>query len=244
MFSVKTQRVRTGMPVFIGAVLGLFAITGCGPTFYELRHEGLREMQVGKYGLATHLFEQAMRKKPDNVENLHDLGVCATLQAKKQLELRNSPAAERELERAVDYYSRAISVNPSYRPAIIGKNRALELRGQYEEALSTAHWAARYVGPSAEQYVFLGKEYEERGDLDAAFLRYRQAYKLEPFNPLPHKAIGLLYRKTGHEQAAIEALMRSLRLDPTQADVANALREMGEPVPAVEVGAPGETPGY
>ena len=211
-------------------------LTGCGPTYFELRREGWREMSRGNWGTAQYLLEQAHRKQPADVENLHDLGACSTVLAQKHMEQRNSPAAERELDRAVDYYSRAISVQPSYQPAVIGKNRALELEGQFEEALESAHWAARYVGPSAEQFLFLGAEYEERGDLDAAFLRYRQAYKLEPQNPKTHKAIGLLFRRAGRDQAAVDALMRSLHLDPTQADVAQVLNEMGEHVPAVDVG--------
>jgi Tfp pilus assembly protein PilF len=100
--------------------------------------------------------------------------------------------------------------------------------------LETAHWAARYVGPSADQFIYLGQEYEERGDMDNAFLRYRQAVALEPKNARAHRAIGLLYRRVGNEAKAKDALLRSLRLDPTQADVASILRQMGEPVPSVE----------
>jgi Flp pilus assembly protein TadD len=107
------------------------------------------------------------------------------------------------------------------------------LKGQFEEALRTAHWAARYVGPSAEQYLFLAAEYEERGDLDGALLRCRQALAIEPYNPAAHKAIGMLHLRAGNRSVAIEALMESLRLDPTQQDVADRLRSMGEPVPAV-----------
>lgn len=227
-----SRRARAGRVLASALVLGTLA--GCGPSFYELRVEGQREMVQGRWGIARHLLEQAYRKQPANVENLHDLGVCSTVLAKQKMEQRNTPAAQRELDRAVDYYDRAITARPSYQPAILGKNRALELKGQFEDALRTAHWAARFVGPSAEQFIFLGKEYEERGDYDAAYLRYRQAVALEPANPQTHKTIGLLFRRTGNTRAATDALMNSLRLDPTQQDVSDILREMGEPVPAVE----------
>jgi tetratricopeptide (TPR) repeat protein len=239
MDSVRPAYARKLRPLVAAALLSVIILPGCGPTFHELRVEGYREMLQGDWGTAQYLLEQARRKQPAHAENLHDLGVCSAVLAKRQLEQRNTPAAERELDRAVDYYSRAISIKPSYQPAIIGKNRALELKGQYEEALRTAHWAARFVGPSAEQFLFLGAEYEQRSDYDAAFLRYRQAVALEPSNPETHKAMGLLFRRTGNEQKAVEALMRSLQLDPTQADVASALREMGEAVPAVDLGPDG-----
>jgi Flp pilus assembly protein TadD len=234
--SGRTDAKAWGAPTLwvCGMLVCGVLLTGCGPTFYELRVEGQNEMAQGQWGTARQLFETAHRKRPDHLENLHDLGACSTMLAKRQVEQRNSPAARRELQRAVDYYSRAIAVAPAYQPAIMGKNRALELEGQFEEALRGAHWAARYVGPSADQYIYLGKEYEERGDLDAAFLRYRQAVAMEPRNPRTHKAIALLYQRAGNERGAIDAAMRSLRLDPTQQEVANMLRAMGEPVPAVE----------
>jgi len=220
----------------VALLMSLTAFTGCGPTFHELRVEGQKEMLAGDWGTAQYLLEQARRRHPAHVENLHDLGVCSLILAKQKFEERNTPAAQRELDRAVNYYDRAIAVEPGYQPAIVGKTRALELKGQFEEALRTAHWAAQFVGPSAEQFLFLGRQYEERGDYDGAFLRYRQAVAIDPKNPKTHKAMGILFMKVGNTQAAIRALMVSLRLDPTQQDVANTLRDLGEPVPAVDTG--------
>jgi len=236
MDSVKRLSARKRIGAMVLPLLGAFILPGCGPSFHELRVEGYREMFQGDWGTAQYLLEQARRKQPAHAENLHDLGVCSTVLAKRQIEQRNAPAAERELDRAVDYYSRAISVKPSYQPAIIGKNRALELKGQFEEALRTAHWAARFVGPSADQFIFLGAEYQERGDYDQAYLRYRQAVMMEPSNPKTHKAMGLLFLRIGNDAKAVDALQRSLQLDPTQQDVASALRELGEAVPAVDLG--------
>jgi Flp pilus assembly protein TadD len=124
---------------------------------------------------------------------------------------------------------------------LIGKNRALELKGQFEEALRTAHWAARYVGPSAEQYLYLAAEYEERGDLDQALLRHRQAVATEPANPAAHRALGMFFHRTGRNEQAIEALTQSLRLEPRQRDVADLLRSLGAEVPAAtgDPSAPG-----
>ncbi len=223
-------------PLLLAAACSVLAVTGCGPTYTELRMEGQREMVRRQWGGARHLLQQAQRHRPGNHVLLHDLGVCSTMLAKEQIELRNEPAAQREIDRAIEYYSRSISAHPGFRPSIIGKNRAQELKGQFEEALRTAHWAARYVGPSAEQFLFLGAEYEERGDLDAAMLRYRQAAAVEPRNPQTHKALGMLLLRAGNKPAAIEALQQALRLDPAQADISRTLRDLGEPVPMVDLG--------
>lgn len=241
MISLKHACARMARPLAaVALLLSLANFTGCGPTFHELRVEGQKEMLAGDWGTAHYLLAQAQRKQPDHVENLHDLGVCSLVLARQKFQERNTPAANRELDRAVDYYDRAISVEPGYQPAIAGKNRALELKGQFEEALRTAHWAAEFVGPSAEQFIFLGKQYQERGDYDGAFLRYRQAVAMEPNNPQPHKAIGMLFKRVHNNEMAVRALSLSLQLDPTQQDVADALRELGEPVPAVDLGPPGE----
>ena len=227
----------TGSPKALLLAAALMAsvtsLAGCGPSFQELRLEGQRAVAERNWGAARHLFNEAHLKVPEHAENLHDLGVCSMVLARKKFELGNRAAALREADRAVEYFSRSIDAHPGFQPALLGKNRALELKGQFEEALRTAHWAARYVGPSAEQYLFLAAEYEERGDLDGALLRCRQALAIEPYNPAAHKAIGMLHLRAGNRSVAIEALMESLRLDPTQQDVADQLRSMGESVPAV-----------
>ena len=123
-----------------------------------------------------------------------------------------------------------------FKPALMGKNRALELKGQSDEALRTATWAAKYVGPAADQYVFLASEYEQRGDLDTALLHYRQALAMEPNNANVHKGLGMLHLKAGRQDLAIKSLHRSLELNPSQQDVVATLRELGESVPSVEYG--------
>lgn len=216
--------------------ISLAGFTGCGPTYRDLRIAGQQEVASGNWGAARHLFQEAMDKVPEDAENLHDLGVCAMVLARQQFKLRNHPAAMREVDRSIDYYTRSIEAHPGYRASIIGKNRAQELKGQFEEALRTAHWAAQYVGPSADQFVFLAAEYEERGDLDGALLRLRQATAIDPNDASAHRALGMLYHKVGQDHEAIVALNRSLQLDPMQQDVAQLLRDLGEPVPMVDLG--------
>ncbi|MEZ6085883.1 MAG: tetratricopeptide repeat protein [Phycisphaerae bacterium] len=179
-------------------------------------------------------------KKPISVagrsESLHDIAACCVMQAKAQLKEGNPAAAQRDLDRAIDFYDRAINAHPGFKPALMGKNRALELKGQSDEALRTATWAAKYVGPAADQYVFLASEYEQRGDLDTALLHYRQALAMEPNNANVHKGLGMLHLKAGRQDLAIKSLHRSLELNPSQQDVVATLRELGESVPSVEYG--------
>ncbi len=229
---------RTAIQALLAAAtLALaFMTAGCSPSFKELRTMGQQTMLDRQWGTARTIFREAYEKTPEHAENLHDLGVCSMMLARNKFEQSDRAGALREVDRAIEYFSRSINAHPGYQAAILGKNRSLELKGQFEDALKTAHWAAKYVGPSAKQYIFLANEYEERGDWDAALLRCRQAVAMEPNNPDAHKALGMLLYRTGNRKEAIDVLFQSLRLDPLQKDVSILLRNLGEPVPQVELG--------
>lgn len=220
----------------MAALFSLTVVTGCGPTYKELRIEGQHQFAQDRFGTARRLFEEAHLKSPEDAENLHDIAACCMMLAKGHLANRNHAAAQRELDRAIEFYNRSINAYPGFKPGLMGKNRALELKGQSDEALRSASWAAKFVGPSADQYVFLASEYEQRGDLDTALLHYRQALAMEPNNASVHKGLGMLHQKAGRHDLAVESLHRSLALNPSQHDVVEMLREMGESVPGVEYG--------
>ncbi len=229
MYATYQTSIRwTSVVIFAFAAL---SVAGCGPSYRQLRIEGQRAVVDGEWGAARHLFEQANAKKPGDPANLHDLGVCSTMLARHQFELENHAAGMREADRAIGYYDKSITAAPGYQASLMGKNRALELKGQFEEALRTAHWAASYVGPSAKQQIWLAREYEERGDLDNALLRLRQGVAMEPKSPLAHKELGLFLIRCGRQRAGVNELIRSYRLDPNQKDVADKLRSLGEPLP-------------
>jgi tetratricopeptide (TPR) repeat protein len=179
------------------------------------------------YGPARYFFEEAERVRPRRVENLHDLGACSVMIARERFEQMNHAAAMRELDKAIGYYTQAIEVYPGHQASIEGKNVALELKGQFDEALKHAEWAAKFVGPSAKQYVFLAEELEERGDVDGAMLRYRQAVAVEPDNPKAHVAFARFLLRSKNEPAAVHHLQLAYRLDPSDDWVVDQLAARG-----------------
>jgi tetratricopeptide (TPR) repeat protein len=192
--------------LYRSAFFGLMVIlSGCstGPSYDQLRRDGQRAMIEGQYGPARYLLQQAERKSHRlRVENLHDLGVAHVMVAKERFAQMNSAAAFRELDAAIDYYSRGVEAHPGHQACLEGKNIALELKGQFEEALQHAQWAAEFVGPSARQQIFLASELEERGDFDGAMLRYQQAVAMEPRNPDAHYAIAEFFSRHNQESGA------------------------------------------
>jgi len=189
-------------------------------------------MIAGAYGPARILFQQAEETRPRRAENLYDLGTCSVMLAKERFSDRNHAAAMRELDEAVDYYNASIDAHPGFMPSIEGKTIALELRGQFDDALKNAEWAATFVGPSATQYLFLASELEERGDVDGAMLRYRQAVSLEPNNVNVHLAFAKFLLRYGNEEATVYHLQAAYRLDPSNTWVTNELARRGA-IPAL-----------
>jgi len=189
-------------------------VVGCGPTYRNLRHEGQRFMIAGNYGEARILFQQADHRRPDGVQNLHDLAVCSEILAKQNFELAQRAVALREIDSAIEYYRRAIRAYPGHQPSLEGLNTVLELKGQFDQALDQAEWAARFVGPSATQYIFLAKELEERGLVDEAMLRYKQAVAIDGNSAQAHSAFAKFLIDHGRDQAAVHHLQRAFQIDP------------------------------
>jgi len=202
---------------------------GCASNYRQLRNEGQIAMLNGEYGTARYLLLNADDKSHRRVETLHDLGVCSVMVAKQKFAERNHAAAFRELDNAVAYYRRAIDVSPGNQASLEGLNIALELKGQFEEALKQAEWAAEFVGPSAKQQIFLAEEYEQRGDLDAALLRYRQGVAMEPNNAKAHIAIAQFLMRQNNENAAFYHLIEANRIDPKNEWVAEQLASRNRP---------------
>ncbi|MCP4250963.1 MAG: tetratricopeptide repeat protein [bacterium] len=232
MYQVQMKRYNVAIPLSLLAV-GLPVLSGCAtePDSRELRMEGQRAMIRGEYGTARGLFRQAHELEPEHAHNLHDLGDCSTYFARERFGQRNVAAARREVDQAIQYYQRAINAHPGLQAALLGKNIALELQGQFEEALRVAEWAAEFVGPSAKQQIFLARELEQRGDLDSALLRLRQGVAMEPLNATAHEELGRFYRRINKRDLAIHHLTKACRLAPERSGPRLALTEMGAPVP-------------
>jgi len=203
------------------------ALGGCGPSYHQLRREGQMAMIEGRYGPAQYMLRQAEEKLHRRVANLHDLGACSVMLAKEKFAQMNHAAAFRELDAAIEYYSLAIEEHPGHQASLEGKSIALELKGQFEKALKHVEWVAEFVGPSARQYVFLADELEQRGDLDGALLRYRQAVAIEPKNADGHVAFAKFLLRNHNERAAMSQLAEANRLNPKDTWVAEQLARQG-----------------
>ncbi|MGB0717635.1 MAG: tetratricopeptide repeat protein [Phycisphaerae bacterium] len=216
--------------VVIVAALAALMMTGCGPSFGQLRREGIQSMLEEQYAPARYYFYEADSVKRNSVANLHDLGFCSVMIARDRIQQGDKNGALTELDRAIEYYDRAIDAHPGHQASLLGKNTALELKGEPEAALDHVRWAVRFVGPSARQYLFLADELDQRGDADAALLRYRQAVSIEPSNPKAHVQFARFLMKHNNESAAIGHLRHAFRLNPSDPWVRDQLVQRNIPL--------------
>jgi tetratricopeptide (TPR) repeat protein len=83
--------------------------------------------------------------------------------------------------------------------------------GRLEQAVPFYEQAIR-IAPDAAAYSNLGTAYYQLGRLDHARAAYLKAIALEPADPLKHRNLGDLYRRTGDEAGARREYAEALRL--------------------------------
>ncbi|MFN8176560.1 MAG: tetratricopeptide repeat protein [bacterium] len=114
-----------------------------------------------------------------------------------------------------------------YEPTIFERGADAASAGRWQEALD---WYARYRAAG-------GRETPELVSLEAVcwfkLERYaesekllREAIGLRPLDPLNWRNLGVLYLRQGQREKALQALMRSYRLDPTNDDLHKMIEEL------------------
>lgn len=113
-----------------------------------------------------------------------------------------SAEAEKDKQRAVELYRKAISLRPAYAGAYIGLARTLSEIGESEAALKTiADW--RKTRPAdAEASAVEGRIYNADGEEAKAIASYKRAIREgRGFQPEAHTGLGLIYRDKAEESA-------------------------------------------
>jgi tetratricopeptide (TPR) repeat protein len=130
------------------------------------------------------------------------------------------------LESAVDYFKKALEINPRYTEASLNLTIALNDLGRYDEAGETFARAAHVVrsesrsidpfiqGKIANEHAKLGDQYAEIGLFDEALEQYRKALSIRPgFVDIITK-VGITLREKGAFDDAIETLIKAKEIHP------------------------------
>ncbi len=146
------------------------------------------------------------------------------------------------LVQAVNYFRKAIELDPGFALAYIGQAAAISAQTDNsglpsQEAFALAepliNKALELDDQSGEAYAALGLFYGRIGERDAAETAYRRALELSPNYVSAHLWYSNFLRDFGHYDAGLKQINEAIRLDPLsavlQANLATVLLELGRP---------------
>ncbi|GAB4833345.1 hypothetical protein Ancab_031589 [Ancistrocladus abbreviatus] len=214
-----------------------------------------------KYVEALALYERVLEKDRENVEALIGKGVCLQTQNMGRLafdcfseairlEPHNACALthcgilykeEARLVDAAESYQKALSADPSYKPAaeclaivVTDIGTSLKLAGNTQEGIQKYYEALKIDPHYAPAYYNLGVVYSEMLQYDLALTCYEKAVLERPMYAEAYCNMGVIYKNRGDLEAAIACYERCLAVSPNfeiaKNNMAIALTDLGTKV--------------
>jgi type IV pilus assembly protein PilF len=164
---------------------------------------GVSYYSEGKVQQAFVEFQHAYELNPQNKEALYSIGVIYLLDFDETL-------------KAIDFFQRAVKIDPDYSEAYNNLGYAYAKIGQFDAAIPFYKKAVSnllYATPE-KSFVNMGKAYYRLGRFDDAAVAYKEAIKRAPNFDLPYMGLALYYNATGKYGDASAALFRAIVLNP------------------------------
>lgn len=188
----------------------------------EVNHanvEAVRLLQQGRAPEADLMLQDALKKDPQNVFTLNNLGVT------KEMEGEN--------EEALQYYEEAARGTPS-QTAVVTTSNVWRGRPVSEMAQENANGLRRYLARAKElpeqvaELNLRGVSAVNRNDLRAADGDFRKAYALDPNNAFALNNIGYVAELEGDQETAEFFYQRARQAGEASATVGVATRRTAE----------------
>jgi len=122
-----------------------------------------------------------------------------------------------DYDKAITYYTEAISLNPNYDLAYVNRGQAYRNKGQHDKAVSDYNEAIRANPDCDLAYVFRGYFYSQKGQYDQAISDYNEAIRANPDSGWAYSNRGDAYSQKGQYDQAISDFSEAIKLDPNQA---------------------------
>lgn len=121
-------------------------------------------------------------------------------------------------EQAIDDYTRAISLFPSYYEAFFSRGTAYDRMGRFDQAIEDYSSAISLKPSSYEAYTNRGLAYKKIGQRAEAITDFERAISLSASAGKAHFNIGVMRFEDGRYADAIEQFDRAIGIDPTDAE--------------------------
>jgi tetratricopeptide (TPR) repeat protein len=162
-------------------------------------------MQKNDFPAAQSLLQQAVSANPGDYRAWFDLGYVFN--------------AQKQIPEAIDAYRKSVAAKPDVFESNLNLGTLLARQGNNVEAAQYLK-AATQLKPTARPEEGLSRAWQSLGhvlassDPPQALAAYAEAEKLNPRNPEPHLASGILLEKQNNLDAAAREYQAALDLDP------------------------------
>jgi tetratricopeptide (TPR) repeat protein len=119
---------------------------------------------------------------------------------------------------AIDYFQRAIGLEPAYAEAESNLAGALLKQGDVDDALNHAGLAIQKNPSDAQAHATLANAYFAKGRLGESVSEFGKALELNPSLAMAHNNLGAIYSRQGDDDKALDEFQKALKLRPDLAD--------------------------
>jgi len=127
-------------------------------------------------------------------------------------------AAKGEFDQAIEYYQRALEMQPEFAEARSNLGWALYQQGHHDRAIEVLRQAVARAPTLASAHNNLGWALDGRGRHSEAVEAYREALRLNPDFAMAHNNLGMALVAMGQIEQAVEEYRQAIRLQPSFAE--------------------------
>jgi tetratricopeptide (TPR) repeat protein len=142
------------------------------------------------------------------------------------------------LEDAIDYYRRALAIDPNYAHAHFALGDVFAAQGKLERAVASYREAVRLKPDFAEVHTNLGNALADLGRSDEAIAEYEWALRIWPDHAGTHCNLAIEFKSIGKVEKSVRHYRAAIASDPALAQahygLAGALAMLGKPNEALD----------
>ncbi len=124
---------------------------------------------------------------------------------------------KKDYSQAIEFYSKAIELDPKYTNAYYNRGLAYYDKGENDKAIEDNIKAIELNPEYADAYISRGLAYKNKGEYDKAIQDYTKAIDLDPKYALAYNNRGIAYKNKGEYDKAIQDYTKAIELNPKYA---------------------------
>ena len=195
---------------------------------YNEQYQKLSEAKADSKELKSEVKEFSKNEEKDREERKKN----TSLTEWDYIREGNACFNNKEYEKALEAYAKALELDPEYVYAYNGRGNAYQALGEYEKAVSDYDRALELDPEYVNAYNGRGNTYKALGEYEKAVSDYDRALELDPEYVYAYNGRGNTYKALGEYEKAMSDYDRALELDPEYVYAyngrGNAYKELGE----------------